>query len=72
LCYFVVHVNFLTKIVAGTDAEAILDNSFRVKGVKNLAVVDASVMPQLTRLNPALTVMMTGRYAGMLRPVAAE
>lgn len=42
----------------------VVDDKFQVMGVKGLSIVDASVLPQLTRMNPAYTVMALGRYAG--------
>ncbi|KAL8270969.1 hypothetical protein Esti_005124 [Eimeria stiedai] len=40
----------------------VVDNKFQVMGVKGLSIVDASVLPQLTRMNPAYTIMALGRY----------
>lgn len=37
---------------------------FRVKGLDNLHVVDASVFPAPTRVNPQCTIMALGHYAG--------
>ena len=43
-----------------------LDPQLRVKGTKNLRVVDASAMPQLTAVNPNITVMLMGERAAEL------
>lgn len=50
------------------DAGAVVDQYCRVRGVENLWVVDASVMPAVPRAVPNLTVIMLGeRVAGWLR-----
>jgi choline dehydrogenase-like flavoprotein len=43
-----------------------LDPQLRVKGTHNLRVVDASAMPQLTAVNPNITVMLMGERAADL------
>jgi choline dehydrogenase len=35
----------------GSDANAVLDTQLKVNGVKNLRVIDASVMPKITSAN---------------------
>lgn len=40
----------------------VVDDKFQVMGVNGLSIVDASVLPQLTRMNPVYTVMALGRY----------
>jgi choline dehydrogenase len=56
------------------DANAVVDQRCRVRGVENLRVVDASVMPNIVRCNTNLTCMMIGeRVAEWMRseePVA--
>ncbi|MHA7283959.1 GMC family oxidoreductase [Arthrobacter sp. TMS2-4] len=42
------------------DPMSPLDPDLRVKGVRNLRVADASVMPELTTVNPNITTMMIG------------
>ncbi|MNR60015.1 Choline oxidase [compost metagenome] len=45
-----------------------LDPELRVKGVTGLRVADASVMPELTTVNPNITTMMIGeRCAELVR-----
>ncbi|EZG61410.1 putative GMC oxidoreductase [Gregarina niphandrodes] len=54
--------------LAGTaQLGKVVDDRFRVKHVANLAVVDASTLPQMSRFNPTQTVMALGRYAALLR-----
>jgi choline dehydrogenase len=36
----------------GTDDMAVVDDRLRVKGVKGLRVVDASIMPYISAANP--------------------
>jgi choline dehydrogenase len=52
----------------GSDAEAVLDNELRVRGVDGLRVIDASVMPSVTRGNTnAATIAIAERAADLLR-----
>lgn len=48
------------RMGAVDDENSPLDPRLRVKGVKNLRVVDASAMPEITTVNPNITVMMMG------------
>lgn len=45
----------------GTDPASCLDPHFRVRGVEDLWVCDASAMPQLVRCNPQATIAMMAR-----------
>jgi choline dehydrogenase-like flavoprotein len=51
---------------AEDDVMSPLDPQLRVKGVEGLRVVDASVMPQLTAVNPNITCMLIGEKAADL------
>jgi choline dehydrogenase len=42
----------------GQDAEAVVDDELRVKGVQGLRVIDASVMPTITSGNTNAPTMM--------------
>lgn len=53
------------------DHGAVLDPELRVKGVGRLRVADASAMPEITTVNPNITVMMMGeKCAEMIRSKA--
>ena len=52
----------------GTDDGAVVDGELRVHGLDGLRVVDASVMPRITRGHPhAPTVMIAERAAELIR-----
>jgi choline dehydrogenase len=52
---------------------AVVDSELRVHGVEGLRVVDASVMPQITRANTnAPTIMIAERAADLIREAAGE
>lgn len=51
----------------GSDAEAVVDHELRVRGVENLRVIDASIMPTITSGNTnAPTVMIAERAADLI------
>jgi choline dehydrogenase len=51
----------------GTDADAVVDGSLRVRGVRGLRVADASVMPSIVAApTHAASVMIGGRAATMI------
>ena len=54
------------RMGAAEDEMSPLDPQLRVKGVSGLRVVDASAMPQLTSVNPNITVMLMGERAAEL------
>ncbi|CEM07583.1 unnamed protein product [Vitrella brassicaformis CCMP3155] len=45
----------------------VVGNDFRVCGIDDLSIVDASVVPMVTRMNPMATYVMLGRYAGLYK-----
>jgi choline dehydrogenase len=45
------------------DPLAVVDNQCRVRGVDDLRVVDASIMPNIPRANVNLTTIMIGERA---------
>ena len=49
-----------TRMGAEDDRMSPLDPQLKVKGVNRLRVVDASAMPEITTVNPNITVMMMG------------
>ncbi|KEP64942.1 UNVERIFIED_CONTAM: GMC oxidoreductase [Hammondia hammondi] len=51
---------------AGTaEMGVVVDNLFRMRGVDGLSIVDASVLPQISRGNPTATLLTIGRYAAL-------
>ena len=48
------------KMGRADDARAVLDERLRVRGIKGLRVIDASVMPAITSGNTANPTMMIG------------
>lgn len=52
------------------DVDVVVDPELRVKGVSGLRVVDGSVMPEIVRVNPNMTIIMIGMRAADL--IAAD
>ena len=50
----------------GSDDQSVLDPELRVRGVENLRVVDASVMPRITSANTNATSLMIGEKGAAL------
>jgi choline dehydrogenase-like flavoprotein len=64
----VYHPTGSVRMGAVDDASSPLDPQLRVKGVTGLRVADASVMPEITTVNPNITVMLIGeRCADFLK-----
>ncbi|GAA1124966.1 GMC family oxidoreductase [Arthrobacter flavus] len=64
----VYHPAGTVRMGAPTDDLSPLDPQLRVKGVTGLRVADASVMPELTTVNPNITTMMIGeRCADLIK-----
>ena len=66
----VYHPAGTARMGAATDPMAVLDPELRVKGVRDLRVVDASAMPKLPYVNPNITVMtMAEKCADLIRGI---
>ncbi|MDF2916313.1 GMC oxidoreductase [Microbacterium sp. NPDC086615] len=59
----VYHVSCTCRMGARDDPFAVVDSQLRVRGVDGLRVVDASVLPTVTALNPVGTVMAIAEHA---------
>lgn len=57
------HASCTAKIGADSDPMAVLDSRFRVRGVKDLRVVDACVFPRVPGFFPVAAIMMIGEKA---------
>ncbi|CAN5222386.1 GMC family oxidoreductase N-terminal domain-containing protein [soil metagenome] len=66
----VYHPSGTCRMGGDDDPEAVLDSRLRVRGVRDLRVVDASVFPTLTANNPMVTVMVVAEHAVSL--IAAD
>ncbi|MEV6769904.1 GMC oxidoreductase [Nocardia sp. NPDC051030] len=62
----VYHPAATARMGAVDDPMAVLDPQLRVKGVRNLRVVDASAMPKLPAVNPNITIMAMGEKCAAL------
>jgi choline dehydrogenase len=58
------HASCTAKIGADNDPMAVLDSSFRVRGVKRLRVVDACALPHIPGFFPVASIIMLGEKAG--------
>ena len=52
------HISGTCKMGTGGDPMAVVDQQLRVRGVSNLRIADASVMPDVVRANTNVTTMM--------------
>ncbi|MFI8631448.1 GMC family oxidoreductase [Microbacterium sp. NPDC077663] len=68
----VYHVSCTCRMGAEDDPLAVVDSVLRVRGVAGLRVVDASVFPTVTALNPVGTVMAVAERAVDLIRAAAS
>ncbi|WP_024796797.1 GMC family oxidoreductase [Tomitella biformata] len=69
----VYHPSGTVRMGPEEDAMSPLDPELRVKGVRGLRVADASVMPELTTVNPNITTMMIGeRCADLMKAARAQ
>jgi len=59
----VYHVSCTCRMGAADDPDAVVDSALRVRGVEGLRVVDASVLPTVTALNPVGTIMAIAERA---------
>lgn len=62
----VYHVSGTCRMGADDDPFAVLDSQLRVRGARGLRVVDASVFPTLTSVNPVGTIMSVAERAAEL------
>jgi choline dehydrogenase len=62
-CGTIYHPTTTAKMGPKSDPAAVVDQNFRVRGVEELRVVDASVMPNIVRANTNLTCIMIGERA---------
>ncbi|WP_423181262.1 GMC family oxidoreductase [Arthrobacter sp. NyZ413] len=62
----VYHPSATCKMGAAEDPTAVVDPRLRVRGVDGLRIADASIFPELVRVNPNMTVVMIGARAADL------
>jgi choline dehydrogenase len=62
----VYHVSGTCRMGAADDPMAVVDPQLRVRGMDGLRIVDASVFPVLTTINPMVTLYMMGERAADL------
>lgn len=62
----VYHVSGTCRMGDPEDELAVVDPQLRVRGLRGVRIVDASVMPTLTATNPVITVMMVAERAADL------
>ena len=56
--------------ISRDPAKGVVDERFRVHGIENVFVCDASVFPSSVTVNPQLTVMAPGRLRGRRHRIA--
>jgi choline oxidase len=62
----VYHPSCTARMGAADDPAAVVDPALRVRGVERLRIADASVFPEIVRVNPNMTVVMVGSKAAEL------
>ncbi|WP_309066226.1 GMC family oxidoreductase [Microbacterium sp.] len=62
----VYHPMCTAKMGSDDDPMAVVDGRLRVRGTEGLRVVDGSVMPEIVRVNPNITIVMIGARAADL------
>ena len=60
------YYHFVGSCKMGIDNMSVVDTSLRVKGISQLRVVDASIMPTITAANTHTTTVMIGEKAADL------
>ena len=62
------HISGTCKMGPDSDPLAVVDQQCRVKGLENLRVIDASVMPDCIRANTnCTTIMIAERMADLIQ-----
>ena len=62
------HPTSSCKMAPDSDPMAVVDSQLRVKGIKRLRVIDASIMPNITAGNTnAPTIMIAEKAADMIK-----
>lgn len=56
------HMSGTVRMGAADDPRSVVDSECRVIGVDGLRVIDASIMPEITRANPHLTIVMLAEH----------
>jgi choline dehydrogenase-like flavoprotein len=62
----VYHVSGTCRMGASNDSLAVCDSRLRVRGIRGLRVVDASVFPTIPSVNPVGTIMAVAERASQL------
>ena len=57
------HISGTCKMGDASDRESVVDQHLKVRGIENLRIVDASVMPDVVRANTNVTTMMIAERA---------
>jgi choline oxidase len=62
----VYHPSCTAKMGAADDPTAVVDPQLRVRGIEGLRIADASIFPEIVRVNPNMTIVMVGSKAADL------